>query len=168
VSSLARVPKTGLHNPFRHVARYNMLAKVSDAAAAAMRDPVINDYFIRLVQRTSPKSYKQAAAEVNISAAFLDNFSGDNVRYLARSFGVPGDHDGQTSNGHRFPYGPVSIITPFNFPVEIPVLQVMGALYMGNKPVVKVDSKVAVVFEQWLRMMHALGLPRTDVDMINW
>jgi 1-pyrroline-5-carboxylate dehydrogenase len=36
----------------------------------------------------------------------------------------------------------VAIITPFNFPLEIPVLQLMGALYMGNKPVLKVDSKV--------------------------
>lgn len=36
----------------------------------------------------------------------------------------------------------VAIITPFNFPLEIPVLQLMGALYMGNKPILKVDSKV--------------------------
>ena len=37
----------------------------------------------------------------------------------------------------------MAIITPFNFPLEIPVLQLMGALYMGNKPVLKVDSKVS-------------------------
>lgn len=55
------------------------------------------------------------------------------VRFLARSFGVPGDHYGQTSHGYRWPYGPVSLITPFNFPIEIPMLQLMGALYMGNK-----------------------------------
>ena len=36
----------------------------------------------------------------------------------------------------------VAIITPFNFPLEIPALQLMGALYMGNKPILKVDSKV--------------------------
>lgn len=36
----------------------------------------------------------------------------------------------------------VAIVTPFNFPLEIPVLQLMGALYMGNKPILKVDSKV--------------------------
>lgn len=40
----------------------------------------------------------------------------------------------------------VTIITPFNFPLEIPVLQLMGALYMGNKPTLKVDSKVCVGF----------------------
>lgn len=36
----------------------------------------------------------------------------------------------------------VAIVTPFNFPLEIPLLQLMGALYMGNKPILKVDSKV--------------------------
>ena len=43
----------------------------------------------------------------------------------------------------------------------------MGALYMGNKPLVKVDSKVSVVFEEFLRLLHALGLPKTDVDLIH-
>ncbi|KAI3757567.1 hypothetical protein L6452_05108 [Arctium lappa] len=35
----------------------------------------------------------------------------------------------------------VALITPFKFPLEIPVLQLMGALFMGNKPILKVDSK---------------------------
>lgn len=46
----------------------------------------------------------------------------------------------------------MAIITPFNFPLEIPLLQLMGALYMGNKPVLKVDSKVFI-----------MGLP-ADID----
>jgi hypothetical protein len=70
------------------------------------------------------------------------------VRFLARSFGVPGDHYGQASHGYRFPFGPVAIIAPFNFPLEIPILQIMGALYMGNKVVFKGDSRVSVVMEQ--------------------
>jgi hypothetical protein len=35
-----------------------------------------------------PKSYAQAAGEVKVTASFLNNFSGDNVRRLAKSFGV--------------------------------------------------------------------------------
>ncbi len=91
-----------------------MLGRVSDRAAACLRDPEIADFYARLVMRTSPKSYKQARTawarmcvrsiacyrmqamgEVTVCATFLDNFSGDNVRYLARSFGVAGDHNGQ-------------------------------------------------------------------------
>jgi 1-pyrroline-5-carboxylate dehydrogenase len=167
VKSLNTCSKTGLHNPLRNVDRYLMLGRVSDKLSHALRVPEIADYFTRLIMRTSPKSYKQAYGEVAICAQFLDNFSGDSVRFLARSFGVPGDHDGQVSQGFRFPYGPVALITPFNFPLEIPVLQLMGALYMGNKPLLKVDSKVSVVMEQFLLLAHACGLPKTDVDFIN-
>ena len=60
---------------------------------------------------------------------------------MARSFGVSGDHAGQTSNGMRWPFGAVAIITPFNFPLEIPALQLMGALFMGNKPLLHVDHR---------------------------
>ena len=46
-------------------------------------------------------------------------------------------------------------------------LQLMGALYMGNRPTLKIDSKVSIAMEQFVRMLHAVGLPKTDVDMIN-
>ncbi|PNX88630.1 delta-1-pyrroline-5-carboxylate dehydrogenase mitochondrial-like, partial [Trifolium pratense] len=154
----------------------------------------VSDFFVRLIQRVSPKSYQQAFAEVYVTQKFLENFCGDQVRFLARSFAVPGNHLGQQSHGFRWPYGPwidctpkfrlavpcrffmqlsneclclVAIITPFNFPLEIPVLQLMGALYMGNKPVLKVDSKVSIVMEQMLRLLHSCGLPVEDVDFIN-
>jgi hypothetical protein len=42
---------------------------VSGAAGAALRDPATLDYFARLVQRTSPKSYKEAAGEVSVLVA---------------------------------------------------------------------------------------------------
>lgn len=63
------------------------------------------------------------------------------MRFLARGFHVSGDHLGQESKGYRFPYGPVALITPFNFPLEIPALQLMGALFMGNRPILHVDHK---------------------------
>jgi acyl-CoA reductase-like NAD-dependent aldehyde dehydrogenase len=64
---------------------------------------------------------------------------------MARSFSVSGDHAGQMSIGMRWPYGAVALITPFNFPLEIPALQLMGALYMGNKPLVHVDHRSATL-----------------------
>ncbi|KAM1862926.1 hypothetical protein ACFX14_003324 [Malus domestica] len=38
---------------------------------------------------------------------------------------------------------------------------------MGNKPVLKVDSKVCSVMEQMMRLLHYCGLPTEDVDFIN-
>ena len=97
---------------------------------------------------------------------FLKNFCGDNVRYLAQSQRYPGDHNGQFNTSYRWPYGPVGLVTPFNFPIEIPVLQMMGALYMGNKVLVKPHEITAFPVEQFIRLLHYCGLPKEDLDFI--
>lgn len=167
VESSKSCSKSGLHNPLKNPERYLLYGDVSAKAANALKQPEVETFFARLIQRVSPKSFPQAAGEVIVTQKFLENFSGDQVRFLSRSFAVPGNHLGQQSNGFRWPYGPVAIITPFNFPLEIPVLQLLGALYMGNKPILKVDSKVSVVMEQMLRLLHDCGMPRADVDFLN-
>jgi len=43
----------------------------------------------------------------------------------------------------------------------------MGALYMGNKPLVKGDSRTSIVLEQWVRMLHHCGMPKEDLDFIH-
>ena len=42
----------------------------------------------------------------------------------------------------------------------------MGALYMGNKPIIKGDTRTNIVLEQWIRMLHYCGLPKEDVDFL--
>jgi hypothetical protein len=39
----------------------------------------VSDFFTRLIQRVSPKSYQQALGEVVVTQKFLENFSGDQV-----------------------------------------------------------------------------------------
>lgn len=167
VDSLRSVTKSGLHNAFKNPERYRMYGAVSAKAAAMLKQPDVLEFFIKLIQRVAPKSYVQAKGEVEVTQQFLENFGGDQVRFLARSFGVAGDRTGQISTGHRWPFGPVVVIAPFNFPLEIPILQMMGALYMGNKVCLKCDSKVSVVMEQAIRLLHHCGMPEADVDFIN-
>ncbi|KAJ0950963.1 putative L-glutamate gamma-semialdehyde dehydrogenase [Helianthus annuus] len=61
---------------------------------------------------------------------------------MARWFRVRGDQLGNQSHGFGWPYGPVALVTPFSFsfPVKIPAVQLMGALYMGIKLVLRVDK----------------------------
>ena len=41
----------------------------------------VSDFFAKLIQRVSPKSYQQAFAEVYVTQKFLENFSSDQVGY---------------------------------------------------------------------------------------
>ena len=167
IRNLRSCPKSGLHNPRKNVERYIELGRVCAKAAALLDDDDISAYFAKLIQRVMPKSWHQCIGEVAVTQKFLENFAGDGVRFLARGFSNPGDHPGQETRGYRWPFGPVVIIGPFNFPLEIVALQAMGALFMGNRPLIKVDSRVSTVIEQFLRLLIHAGLPATDVDMIH-
>ena len=167
IAGLESCPKSGLHNPLKKNDRYIHLGRVCAKAAALMATPEVEAYFTKLTQRVMPKSWQQCLNEVIVTRVFIENFAGDGVRFLARGFSNPGDHPGQESRGYRWPFGPVVVIAPFNFPLEIPALQTMGALFMGNRPLVKVDSKVSVVFEQFLRMLINCGLSPDDIDLVH-
>jgi len=143
-----------------------MLGRVCVDAAQEMKKPEVAEFFGKLIQRLTPKSWPQSIGEPTVTRKWLEDYGCDNVRYLARSFGVPGDHAGQNSTGIRMPYGGVSVVTPFNFPLEICALQTLSALFMGNQCTTKVDSKVAICMEQFIRLLHHVGLPKTDIDFI--
>jgi 1-pyrroline-5-carboxylate dehydrogenase len=167
INSMKKVPIYGLHNPLLNQQRYLMYGEITQKTANSLDTPIIKNYFIELIQRVMPKSYQQAEAEVEVTKKFLYNFSGDQVRFLAKGMSTPGDHYNQQSHSYRFPYGPTALITPFNFPLEIPVLQMMGSLYMGNKVLVKNCQRTSAVIEQFIRLLHYNGMPLTDVDLIH-
>lgn len=43
----------------------------------------------------------------------------------------------------------------------------MGALFMGNKVVVKPDVKTGMPLEQFIRLMHHCGMPKEDVSLLQ-
>ena len=166
VERMRSCPRTGLHNPIKNPERYSMLGEVMANGARELHKPDVKEYFSRLIQRVVPKSWAQCQGEPTVVRKWMENYSCDQVRYLARGFSVPGDHGGQTTTGIRMPFGGVAVITPFNFPLEIPALQTCSALFMGNQPLCKVDWKVAIVMEQFVRMLIDAGLPAADLDYI--
>ena len=62
-----------------------MLGDVTFRAAVEMRKPEVEQFFAKLIQRTSPKSDAQATAEVVVTRRFMENFGGDQVRALTDS-----------------------------------------------------------------------------------
>ena len=167
IQSLAQCPKYGLHNPIMNPERYLLYGQVSEKVADFLRSSDGEKYFTRLIQRVMPKDTVQCRGEVTTVAAFLDDFSGDQVRFLAKGQTTPGNHLGQEAIDYRWPHGPVAVITPFNFPLEIMALQTMGALYMGNKPVLKQATITSIVAEAFVRLLLHCGMPAQDLLLIH-
>ena len=105
IERMRSIPKSGLHNPLRSVERYNLYGDVTFRLARALDIPAVEEHFALCIQRVAPKSYSQCLGEVRVVKAFLKNFGGDQVRFLAKGFHVSGDHLGQQSQGYRWPYG---------------------------------------------------------------
>ncbi len=167
IQSLAKCPKYGLHNPIMNVERYLMYGQISQRLAGFLRSSEGESYFTRLIQRVMPKDTQQCRGEVTVAATFLENFSGDQVRFLAKGQTTPGDRLGYEAIDYRWPHGPVAVITPFNFPLEIMTLQTMGALYMGNKPVLKQATLTSIVAEAFVRLLLHCGMPAQDLLLIH-
>jgi len=167
IESLSQCPTHGLHNPLKNVERYVMYGRICAEAAMFLKSSTGRDYFARLIQIVMPKDMGQCYAEVDIVVPFLRNFSGDGVRFLAKGQTTPGDRLGQESIDYRWPYGPVAVITPFNFPLEIMALQLMGALFMGNKPIIKQSSTTSIVIEAFVRLLLHCGMPKDDMLLIH-
>lgn len=167
VQSLAKCPKYGLHNPILNVERYIMYGQISEKVADFLRSSEGESFFTRLIQRVMPKDTEQCRGEVTVTATFLENFSGDQVRFLGKGQTTPGNHLGQEAIDYRWPHGPVAVITPFNFPLEIMALQTMGALYMGNKPVLKQATTTSIVAEAFVRLLLHCGMPPEDLLLIH-
>mmetsp|Transcript_2919 Transcript_2919/g.378 ORF Transcript_2919/g.378 Transcript_2919/m.378 type:complete len:92 (+) Transcript_2919:230-505(+) len=91
---MANIPRSGLHNPIKNPERYLLYGRVCQKVASGLHNPEIFEFFVKSIQRVAPKSYVQAAGELNILKIFFENFSGDQVRFLCRGFSVPGDHYG--------------------------------------------------------------------------
>jgi 1-pyrroline-5-carboxylate dehydrogenase len=167
IKSLTECPKYGLHNPIMNVERYLMYGDISESLADFLRSDEGEKYFTRLIQRVMPKDTEQCHNEVTVTATFLENFSGDQVRFLAKGQTTPGNHLGQEATDYRWPHGSVAVITPFNFPLEIMALQTMGALYMGNKVVIKQATATSIVAEAFVRLLLHCGMPKQDLLLIH-
>jgi len=167
IRSAESCTKSGLHNPLKKPERYVMYGEIFHKLGHELSQPEVHDFFAVLVARVMPKTYYQAWYEVKVTADFYKNWGGDNPRFNAGGIHVSGDHAGQESKGYRWPFGPVALVSPFNFPIEIPGLQLGGALMMGNKPTLKAASTVSAVMEQFVRLMIHCGMPPSDMDFIN-
>ncbi len=167
LEELAECPKYGLHNPYYNPERYRTYGDMCRNAAQVLRSDEGNRFFTKLINIVFPKGWDQCKGEVDCVANFLETFSGNGVRNLAIGQTTPGNYSGDEPRDYRWPFGPVAIITPFNFPLEIMALQLMGALFMGNKPILKTASITSIVGEAFVRLLLHCGMPKDDMLLIH-
>ena len=119
----------------------------------------------RCISRENGKTYAEAAGElrrgienVEVACGIPTMMQGYNLEDIAR---------GIDETMIRQPLGVVGIITPFNFPVMIPLWFLPYAIACGNTAVIKPSEKVPLSIRKVIEILESTGLPAGVVNLVN-
>ncbi len=104
-----------------------------------------------LIMREAGKSAPNAIAEVREAVDFL--------RYYAQQARA-------TLGAAHAPLGPVTCISPWNFPLAIFIGQVAAALVTGNPVLAKPAEETPLIAAQGIAILHAAGVPADVVQLV--
>jgi len=120
---------------------------------------------VEVVMTEAGKTLNDATAEITKGiealsyAAGVTSWSGTNFsRNVSR---------GIDTCDVRYPVGVIATVSPFNFPVMVPILQSAMAIACGNTVVAKPSEKVPSAFSMVVQMFEQAGLPAGVLNIVN-
>lgn len=109
------------------------------------------------------KRYPEALGEVQKAINIVDFMVGEGRRFGGRT--IPSEMENTLAYTVRQPLGVVGLITPWNFPVAIPVWKMMPALVAGNTVIFKPASNTTKTACMLVEMLSDAGLPPGVVQL---
>ncbi len=107
--------------------------------------------------REEGKTLPEAKGEVKRAINILRYFGGEGARQF--SYQIPSERDNVFCYTLRKPLGTVALITPWNFPIAIPVWKLAPALVSGNTVVIKPASLAPLSSYRVVEALHEAGIP---------
>jgi len=118
----------------------------------------------RSMTREMGKTLNEAKGETARGAAILRYYAGEGMRSVGDV--IPSTDPGALMYTTRKPLGVVGVISPWNFPVAIPVWKIAPALIYGNTVVWKPAAETAVTAALITACFHEAGFPAGVVNMV--
>ncbi|NIK68053.1 alpha-ketoglutaric semialdehyde dehydrogenase GucD [Paenibacillus sp. BK720] len=118
----------------------------------------------RMMTREMGKTLPEAKGETVRGAAILRYYAGEGMRKIGDV--IPSTDAEALMFTTRVPLGVVGVISPWNFPVAIPVWKMAPALIYGNTVIWKPATETAVTASLVMQCFHDAGFPAGAVNMI--
>ncbi|MBP1964254.1 alpha-ketoglutaric semialdehyde dehydrogenase GucD [Paenibacillus aceris] len=115
--------------------------------------------------REMGKTFVEAKGETARGVAILRYYAAEGMRKVGDV--IPSTDSSALMYTTRVPLGVVGVITPWNFPVAIPLWKIAPALIYGNTVVFKPASETAVTAAQIMRCFHEASLPTGVINMVT-
>lgn len=123
------------------------------------------EYVAEAMTKEMGKTFVEAKGETLRGAAILRYYAGEGMR--SNGDVIPSSDSEALMFTTRVPLGVVGVITPWNFPVAIPIWKMAPALIYGNSVVLKPASDTAVTAARVVECFHEAGLPEGVINMVT-
>lgn len=111
------------------------------------------------------KTLPEAKGETLRGIAILRYYAGEGMRRTGDV--IPATDSKALMYTKRVPLGVVGIITPWNFPVAIPIWKMAPALIYGNTVVIKPAQEASVTCAKIIECIDQAGLPAGVVNLVT-
>src|SRR5947209_1980549 len=142
--------------------RQRILQKVSNEIAAHAED------FARMMALEAGKPIKTARAEVGRAVFTFQVAAEECTRIHGEYLPLDGSDTAKGRWGivRRFPLGPISAITPFNFPLNLVAHKIALAIVAGCTLVLKPAAQTPVSALMLARLIHEAGWPAAALNVL--
>jgi aldehyde dehydrogenase (NAD+) len=140
-------------------ARGEYLYKVANVLEARLEEVAES------MTREMGKTFQEAKGETARGVAILRYYAGEGMRKVGDV--IPSTDSEAFMFTSRAPLGVVGVITPWNFPVAIPIWKIAPALVYGNTVVFKPASETAVTAAKVIECFHEAGWPAGVINMVT-
>lgn len=123
------------------------------------------DEIAETMTREMGKTFPEAKGETARGVAILRYYAGEGMRKVGDV--IPATDSKALMFTSRVPLGVVGVITPWNFPVAIPIWKMAPALIYGNSVVLKPAQETAVTAAKVIECFEEAGLPAGVVNFIT-
>jgi acyl-CoA reductase-like NAD-dependent aldehyde dehydrogenase len=131
--------------------------------AANILEGQIDEWALALT-REEGKTRIESQREVIRSVELFRYFAGEAWRVGGDM--LPADTPHTLLYSARVPVGVAAIITPWNFPLSIPVWKIAPALVVGNTVVFKPASATPIMAAMLTKLLHEAGLPGGVLNLV--
>ncbi|HKP12464.1 MAG TPA: aldehyde dehydrogenase family protein [Blastocatellia bacterium] len=123
------------------------------------------DHLAMLLTREEGKTIGESMGEVRRSLDILEYTAGFGRRLGGKV--LPSEDEGVFCYTNAQPLGVVGLISPWNFPVAIPVWKLAPALVAGNACVLKPSPLTPMTAAMLVRGLEEVGLPAGVVNLVH-
>ncbi|WP_078553449.1 alpha-ketoglutaric semialdehyde dehydrogenase GucD [Bacillus alkalicellulosilyticus] len=123
------------------------------------------DDIAETMTREMGKTLPEAKGETARGVAILRYYAGEGMRKVGDV--IPSTDNDALMFTTRTPLGVVGVITPWNFPVAIPIWKIAPALVYGNTVVLKPAQETAVTAAKVIECFAKAGFPDGVINMVT-